>query len=158
MFQTLVNGWKSCMENSCRHLSRSSRSGVGGHHTRSDRSSLMHMHTRKLDGLALTDKIEVSMQQSKQTILQDFYDPICFKNVLPLERLTLKDGDTWINVQNSLLPLIILRLLPLTLLIWLQQEETGKFISMDTILSAAGCGAWVAFGYLGQTLGLLTTT
>ena len=28
----------------------------------------------------------------------------------------------------------------------------------ETALAASACGAWVAFGYLGQTLGLLTTT
>jgi len=31
-------------------------------------------------------------------------------------------------------------------------------ISMETAKGAAICGSWVAFGYLGQTLGLLTTT
>eukprot|EP00522_Entomoneis_paludosa_P007210 CAMPEP_0172450214 /NCGR_PEP_ID=MMETSP1065-20121228/8656_1 /TAXON_ID=265537 /ORGANISM="Amphiprora paludosa, Strain CCMP125" /LENGTH=463 /DNA_ID=CAMNT_0013201991 /DNA_START=252 /DNA_END=1643 /DNA_ORIENTATION=+ len=31
-------------------------------------------------------------------------------------------------------------------------------VSLETIQGAAVCGAWVAFGYLGQTLGLLTTT
>lgn len=31
-------------------------------------------------------------------------------------------------------------------------------LDMETARGAAICGAWVAFGYLGQTLGLLTTT
>ena len=35
--------------------------------------------------------------------------------------------------------------------------ETSAF-DWETIQSAVACGSWVAFGYLGQTLGLLTTT
>lgn len=35
-------------------------------------------------------------------------------------------------------------------------QKTG--IDWETLKGAAICGSWVAFGYLGQTLGLLTTT
>lgn len=37
-------------------------------------------------------------------------------------------------------------------------EVTGTGMDKETFWGAIGCGAWVAFGYTGQLLGLLTTT
>ena len=38
------------------------------------------------------------------------------------------------------------------------KDDSGSAIDWETIRSAVACGSWVAFGYLGQTVGLLTTT
>ena len=38
------------------------------------------------------------------------------------------------------------------------ESNGAPMIDLDTLKEAIVCGSWVAFGYLGQTLGLLTTT
>lgn len=38
------------------------------------------------------------------------------------------------------------------------ESNDEPMMDLDTLKEAIVCGAWVAFGYLGQTLGLLTTT
>lgn len=38
------------------------------------------------------------------------------------------------------------------------ETDLEPIMDLDTLKSAIICGSWVAFGYLGQTLGLLTTT
>mmetsp|Transcript_644 Transcript_644/g.1522 ORF Transcript_644/g.1522 Transcript_644/m.1522 type:complete len:446 (-) Transcript_644:523-1860(-) len=38
------------------------------------------------------------------------------------------------------------------------ETDSTPMMDLDTLKEAIVCGSWVAFGYLGQTLGLLTTT
>lgn len=38
------------------------------------------------------------------------------------------------------------------------ETDSAPMMDLDTLKEAIVCGSWVAFGYLGQTLGLLTTT
>ena len=38
------------------------------------------------------------------------------------------------------------------------ETDSEPMMDLDTLKEAIVCGSWVAFGYLGQTLGLLTTT
>lgn len=38
------------------------------------------------------------------------------------------------------------------------ENDSAPIMDLETLKSAIICGSWVAFGYLGQTLGLLTTT
>jgi drug/metabolite transporter (DMT)-like permease len=39
-----------------------------------------------------------------------------------------------------------------------EETDTEPMIDLETLKAAVLCGSWVAFGYLGQTVGLLTTT
>ena len=71
------------------------------------------------------------------------------------------------NVDSSLYAvarfgLATAALLPFALKQWRPSVKKDGSISngmdMETLVGAIGCGSWVAFGYLGQLLGLLSTT